>query len=90
MKDVRDFEFRSQFLRSAVSIMNNIAEGFERLTDKDFRNFLFIAKGSCGEFRSMVYLAQELNYIKKTDCEDLIKQSEEISRILSGLIKSLK
>ncbi len=70
--------------------MNNIAEGFERKTDHDFMHFLFMAKGSCGEVRSMLYIAKELKYLDKENYEKLHKVSGEISRMLSGLIKTLK
>ena len=59
LADCRDYAFRDQMQRAAVSIMNNIAEGFERRTSKDFGHFLDIAKGSCGEVRSMLYLAED-------------------------------
>jgi len=85
----RDFGFRDQILRAVVSIMNNIAEGFERKGNKEFKNFLFIAKGSCAEVRSMLYLALDLNYISKTSFDDLLLKTEEIARMISGLIKTL-
>lgn len=88
-KDNRDYSFRDQIQRAAISIMNNIAEGFERQSNKEFKYFLFIAKGSCGEFRSMLYLAIELKYISKEEFQELYKLSLEISRLLSGLIKTL-
>lgn len=69
--------------------MNNIAEGFERKGDREFRQFLFIAKGSCGEVRSMISLAQELCYVNKREHEKLNNLAVEISKILSGFIKSL-
>lgn len=85
----KDYSFKDQILRAAVSIMNNIAEGFEKGTNKDFRKFLFISKGSCGEVRSMLYLALSLNYISKTDFDNFYLSSLEISKMLSGLIKKL-
>jgi len=88
-KPIRDFSFRDQIQKAAVSIMNNIAEGFERRGDKELKKFLFIAKGSCGEVRSMLYLALDLQYISRKDFEEIYNQSEEISKILSGFIKKL-
>jgi four helix bundle protein len=65
LKDLRDFGFKNQICKASVSVMNNIAEGFERKSDNEFKHFLFIAKGSCGEVRSMLFLAIELNYISE-------------------------
>ena len=90
LKDSRDFGFRDQICRASVSVMNNIAEGFERKSDNEFKHFLFIAKGSCGEVRSMTYLAMELKYIGTEESTTLISLAREISKMLSGLIKSLK
>jgi four helix bundle protein len=86
----KDFSFRDQIRRACVSIMNNIAEGFERNSNKEFRNFLFITKGSCAEVRSMLNLALELKYISKEVSDNLKKSSLEISKMLSGLIKTLQ
>jgi four helix bundle protein len=88
-EESKDFGFKDQIQRASVSVMNNIAEGYERKTNNEFKHFLFIAKGSCGEVRSMLYLAKDLKKINETSFNDLFKQSEEISKILSGLIKSL-
>jgi four helix bundle protein len=85
----RDFGFRDQIQRAAVSIMNNIAEGYERKTNAEFKHFLFVAKGSCGEVRSMLYLALDLGKIPLNTYNQLLNKSEEISRMLSGLIKKL-
>jgi four helix bundle protein len=86
----RDYSFRDQILRASTSIMNNIAEGFERKSNKDFSKFLFIAKGSCGEVRSMVHLGFSLKYIAESESTDLINRTIEISKMLSGLIKVLR
>lgn len=88
-KPCKDYSFRDQIQRAAVSIMNNIAEGYERQTNKEFKQFLFIAKGSCGECRSMLDLALSLGFISKDDFQKIYGQSLEISRMLSGLIKTL-
>lgn len=88
-KSNRDFSFRDQIQRASVSIMNNIAEGFERNTNKEFKNFLYIAKGSCAEVRSMSDLALELKYITEPERQKLINSTTEISKILSGFIKTL-
>lgn len=84
-----DYGFKNQIQRASVSIMNNIAEGFERKTNNEFRHFLYIAKGSSGEVRSMLYLAKKLNKISARKFEENYNLAEEISRILSGLIKTL-
>lgn len=85
----RDYSFRDQVLRASVSIMNNIAEGFERRGDKELRKFLFIAKGSSGEVRSMSYLALDLGYINKVQFNNLYSLTFEISKMQSGFIKTL-
>ncbi len=86
----KDFGFKDQILRAAVSISNNIAEGFDRGTDPQFVRFLYIAIGSSSEVRSMLYLAMRLNYINQIQRDDLLAKSNEISRIIRGLIKSLE
>jgi four helix bundle protein len=87
--NIKYFNFRNQILRASVSIMNNIAEGFERQTNNEFRQFLYIAKGSAGELRNMLHLAHELNYIRKEQYELLHEQAITISKLISGLIKTL-
>ncbi len=66
----KDYGFKDQIQRAAVSVMNNIAEGFERGSNKDFAKFLFIARGSVGEVRSMLYLALDQKYITEQQFED--------------------
>jgi four helix bundle protein len=85
----KDFGFKDQIQRASVSIMNNIAEGFERRSNKEFRQFLYIAKGSCGEVRSMLQLAKEIEKLNNDSFKVKYELSEEISKILSGLIKTL-
>lgn len=85
----KDFGFKDQICRAAVSISNNIAEGFDRSSDADFARFLYIAKGSCSELQSMAYLAQKLNYIDIYIKVKLENQSDEVSKLLRGLIKSI-
>jgi four helix bundle protein len=85
----KDFGFKDQMQRAGLSVMNNIAEGFERKTNNEFKHFLFMAKGSCGEVRSMLYLLKDLNKISESDFNKLFVLAEEISKILSGLIKTL-
>jgi four helix bundle protein len=89
LRDSKDFSFRDQICRASVSIMNNISEGFERGTDKEFQHFLYIAKGSSGEVRSMLHLALELKYINEKVHQDLTSKANEISKMLAGLIKSI-
>ena len=89
MSNCKDYGFKSQMQRAAVSIMNNIAEGFERRSNKEFVNFLFIAKGSCGEVRSMLYLSEDLCLLSGEKVMMLQERSEKISRMLSTLIKYL-
>ena len=89
-KECKDFSFRDQIRRSAVSIPSNIAEGYERQTNKEFIQFLFIAKGSCGELRTQIYLALELEYVEKDLGKELIDRTHKISAMLFNLIKPRK
>lgn len=85
----KDFDFVRQIRRASLSISSNIAEGFERNTDKEFIYFLFVAKASAGEVRSQLYLAIDLEYITKNEFEELLESITEISKLLSGFIKYL-
>ena len=85
----RDFGLRDQARRAAISIMANIAEGFERKTNPDFVRFLFIAKGSCGELRAHLTIALDQKYINSEDYEALYDNCKKISSMLSNPIKHL-
>ena len=87
---LKDYGFKDQICRAAVSISNNIAEGFDRNSKADFIRFLYISISSCSEVKSMLYLAHRLNYISEETKKNLLQQSSEISKIIRGLIKSLK
>lgn len=84
MDKCKDYGFKDQIQRAAVSIMNNIAEGHESGTDAKFLQFLNIARGSCGEVRSMLYLCEDLGFCTVTDRESLQIQ---VRKITSGIVK---
>ena len=86
MSDNRDFGFRDQIQRAAVSIMNNIAEGSESGSNATNIRFLNIAKGSCAEVRSMLYLANDLNYCTKETTNELVSHTRKVSAYLNRLI----
>ena len=86
----KDYGFRDQIQRAAVSVMNNIAEGFERGSNKDFAKFLFIARGSVGEVRSMLYLALDRDYITTEQFSKAYNLSVRESQLCWGLIKHLQ
>jgi four helix bundle protein len=85
----KDYSFVNHFLRASISITNNIAEGFERKSNKEFKQFLYVSKGSAGEVRSMLYLAKELRYIDEPIFTQMFELSTSISKMLSTLIKTL-
>jgi four helix bundle protein len=83
-----DFAFINQITRSALSISSNIAEGFERESDKECIRFLMYSKGSCGELRSQIYIGMNIDYFNKAQGEDWLIRATEISNMLAGLIKT--
>lgn len=87
VKDCKDWSFRDQIQRASVSVPSNIAEGFERQTNKEFVRFLYIAKGSSGELRTHLYLSISLKYIKKEAGQKFIESAEKISAMLYRLIE---
>ncbi len=87
LKNCRDCSLRDQIHRSSVSIPSNIAEGFERQTNKEFIYFLYISKGSSGELRTQLYIAMELTIIGKEIGVQLVDRCEKISSMLYNLIQ---
>lgn len=90
MKTNRDFGFKDQICRSAVSVPSNIAEGCERIHIKETINFLSIAKGSIGELKTQIIIGQKINYIPHDKAEYLKRECEHIGNMLGSLIKSLR
>jgi len=85
-----DFRFRDQMRASAGSVMDNIAEGFERDDNKEFNQFLSVSKGSTGEVRSQSYRAYDYNYINQDNLDELLERNDSISRKTFNLMQHLK
>lgn len=89
-KFMRDFGLKDQIRRASISILSNIAEGFERGGDNEFLQFLAIAKGSCGEARAQLYIALDQAYISPDQFEGLAKSTTEVSQLISGFMRYLR
>ncbi|WP_419776360.1 four helix bundle protein [Maribacter flavus] len=87
---LKDYFYKDQTFRASVSISNNLVEGFDRRTNVDFIRFLYIVTSSNSEVRSMLYLSQRLNFLNSSETQKLIDSSNEISRMIYGLINSMK
>jgi four helix bundle protein len=90
LQGLKDYGFKDQITRSGLSIPSNIAEGFERGSQKENIAFLSYAKGSCGELRTQVYIGMKVGYISDQGAEAWISETREISSMLAGLIRTKK
>ncbi len=90
LKDCKDFGLKDQMQRAVVSVPSNIAEGFERQTNKEFIQFLHYSKGSCGELRTQLYVAISLKYIDKVKGLELVETAKTLSAKISKLISYRK
>jgi len=86
----KDYSLKDQICRASVSVPSNIAEGFERQYNKEFIQFLFIAKGSIGEVRTQLLIAFRLGILSDPDYQDLLEKTKKISAQLFNLIKTRK
>ena len=89
LRDCRDYGFRDQITRSAVSVPSNISEGAERPGRAEFRQFLGYAKGSAGELRTQIIIAGDLQYFSADQTSRMVAECRELSRMLWGLIRSM-
>ena len=89
-KFARDFGLRDQIQRAAVSVMSNIAEGFERGGDVEFRRFLSIAKGSAGEVKAQLYVALDAGMIDQAKFDSLYRKAAETGNLVGGFMRYLR
>ena len=86
----RNWGLRDQIQRSALSIPSNIAEGYERNSRAEFKRFLMIAKGSCAELRTQLYIIQALEFIPNEEIKELLQECSEVSSMIQSLSSQLK
>jgi len=89
LKNHKDYYYKDQILRAALSIMNNIAEGYGRKSKNEFIQFLYIANGSCNEVKSMLYIGLDNNYFNEKTFLKLFELTNEIGRIIIGFSRSI-
>jgi len=90
MKDLRDFGFKDQITRASLSIPSNIAEGMTRNGHREKLQFLSIAKGSCSELRTQIYIGQRIDYIDNAIANEWIARTVRIASMISGLTNKIK
>ena len=90
LKDLKDWGFRDQLTRAGLSVPSNIAEGFERDSDREIAQFLKIAKGSCGEARTQIYIGIEADYINRPTGMQWVDEYKQIGSMLAALIRKHK
>jgi len=83
------YSLTSQMRRTAISIPSNVAEGFRRYHNKEYRQFLYISLGSCAELETQATIAKELNYLEEFEEKDILEFTDHIARMISNLIKKL-
>lgn len=86
-RSCKNYGFKDQITRSSLSIPSNIAEGYERFSNKETKQFLYYSKGSCGELRTQLYIAMDIELIDKQVALEWIEETVEISKMLYGLIQ---
>lgn len=90
MSSSKDSGFKDQITRSSLSVSSNIAEGYGRDTNKDLMRFLYISKGSCCELETQIMIGMKINYIEKIITDKWLKEAEETSVMIGGLIQKRK
>lgn len=90
LADLRDFGFRDQITRSGLSIPSNIADGYERNSDRELSQFLNYAKDSAGELRTQIYIGMDIGYIEREGGKAWLKEAEEISRMLYAMLQTVE
>lgn len=87
---IKDYSFRDQICRASVSISSNIAEGFDKKSTKEYLRFLEVSRTSANEVKSLLYLSSRLNFISTKEKEQLLMKTEEVIKMIVGMIKSLE
>ncbi|GHA22945.1 four helix bundle protein [Oceanisphaera arctica] len=89
MASLKDYGFKDQITRSALSIASNIAEGYERDSDKDRARFISYAKASCAELRTQIYIGIEINYINREQGKVWVEETKQLSKMTYALMKKI-